>query len=211
MVKKYFLIILLIIILSGFALLYFYPVKEISGYISGWNSLYYCVNTNGTVDYYTNYYVQQLIDKGPEDCPRSETKSIVASKRLNIFEKMTINKYAKKIKENGNTGNHSVGSDGFTYVCVKIDEVKYYSDTYSTRSYTAGYEEYEEYELPDVIELSTYMWYRKPKECDQYWINSLNAYPRKDMDEDNYKGVLNYFRNFHNRIIEEKKQLESYQ
>ena len=201
MVKRNILLALFAIILFCGALLYLYPVKEISGYISGASSLYFCVNPDGTADYYTNYYVQQLIDNGPDDCPHSTTQSIVVSKYLNIFEKMTINKYAEQIVESGDTGNHHVGTDGVSYMCIKIDGVKYYSDPYEMNRFDKS--EYYEFEHPDVIDLSTYMWFNKPKECDQYWSEDRNSYPDISMDEDNYKGVLDYYRNYHNRMIEE--------
>ncbi|HIW57956.1 MAG TPA: hypothetical protein H9685_07270 [Firmicutes bacterium] len=201
MVKRYILLGLCILILFCGALLYFYPVKEISGYFTGGDTLYFSVNSNGTADYYTNYYVQQLIDNGPDDCPHTDTRSIVVSKRLNIFEKITINKYAEQIVESGNTGKHQVGSDGLIYMCIKIDGVKYYSDPYQIYRFNEA--EYGEFEHPDVIDLSTYMWFNKPKECDQYWNIDRNSYPYFAMDKDNYKGVLDYFRNYHNRMIEE--------
>ena len=188
MVKRNILLALFAIILFCGALLYFYPVKEISGYFAGGDRLYYSVNSNGIVDYYTNYNVLHLIDNGPDGCPHTDNRSIVVSKRLNIFEKITINKYAEQIVESGNTGDYHGGSYGLIHMCIKIDGVKYYSDPYRMNRFDKS--EYYEFEHPDVIDLSTYMWFNKPKECDQYWNMDMNNYPYFAMDKDNYKGVL---------------------
>lgn len=208
MVKKYILLALCVIILFSITLLSFYPVKEVSGYFAGGDTLYYCVNSNGIVDYYTNYYTQQLMDDGPENCPHSVYESIIASKRLNLFQKLKINSYVKKIKDNGMVGNHHEGSYGVTFMCVKIDDEKYYSDPYSM-DYIEDINKYSEYELPDVIDLSTFMWFIKPSKCDEYWIMERNGYPYPDMDKDNYKGVLSYFRNHHNRMVKKAEYINS--
>lgn len=207
MVKKYIILVLFVIILFSVALLVFYPVSEVSGYLTGGNTMYYSVHSNGIVEYYMNYYVQQLIDDGADNCPHVD-KSIVASKYLNPFQKFKINKYINKIKDDKLTGNYHSGTDGAIYMCVKIDDVKYYSDPYEM-VYRSNINEYSEYELPDVIDLSTFMWYIKPSECDEYWSMERNSYPPPDMSIDNYNGVLSFYRNHHNRMVEKAEYLNS--
>lgn len=209
MVKKHIVIVVLIIVLIGiFGILFFYPVKEVSGYFAGGDTLFYFVNSNGTVDYYTNYYTEQLLYDEPENCPHSVYESIIASKRLNLFQKLKINSYVKKIKDNEFTGNYRGGSDGSIYLCVKIDDVKYYSEPYAMGN-ELDLDEYSEFVLPDVVDFNTFMWYNKPSECDEYWTLERNSYPHPDMDKDNYEGVLSFFRNHHNRMIKKYNYLNS--
>lgn len=208
MVKRLCFGIILLIVICFALICCFYPVDEISGYFTGGDTLYYSVNSDGTVDYYMNYYVHQLMDDGPKNCPHSDNRSIVAKKHLNLIQKLKINSYVKKIKENSMVGNYHSGTDGVIYLCVKIDGVKYYSDPYEM-IYRSSINEYSEYELPDVIDLNTFMWYIKPSECDEYWSIDKNAYPLPDMDKDNFKGVLSFFRNHHTRMVEKAEYLNS--
>lgn len=195
-IKGCILIFLCVVILSGM-LLYFYPVKEISGYVSTADNMCFRINSDGVIEYYINYSIYHFMESGPDDCPKYRS-SHAASRRLNLLEKAEINKYVRRIKKSENKGKSRSGTDGFTEMCLKIDGEKYYSEQYQKRF---SKDEYVEYELPDVIDLCTYLWYTKPEECDRYWDNSYNSFPNGYMDRDNYKDVLDFFRNYHNRMV----------
>ena len=199
-VKKLLLILGLCIIAGLFVIvgMYFYPVKEISGYISTADNMCFRINSDGVIEYYINYSIYHFMEFGPDDCPKSRG-SHAASRHLNLLEKAEINKYVRRIKKSENKGKSRSGTDGATEMCLEIDGEKYYSDPYQNQRFSK--DEYVEYELPDVIELCTYLWYIKPEECDRYWNNSYNSFPNGYMDRDNYKDVLDFFRNYHNRMV----------
>ena len=196
-IKGCILIFLCVVVLSGM-LLYFYPVKEISGYISTADNMCFRINSDGVIEYYINYSIYHFMEFGPDDCPKSRG-SHAASRHLNLLEKAEINKYVRRIKKSENKGKAHSGADGATEMCLEIDGEKYYSDPYQNQRFSK--DEYVEYELPDVIDLCTYLWYIKPEECDRYWNNSYNSFPNGYMDRDNYKDVLDFFRNYHNRMV----------
>lgn len=199
-VKKLLLILGLCIIAGLFVIvgMYFYPVKEISGYISTADNMCFRINSDGVIEYYINYSIYHFMEFGPDDCPKSRG-SHAASRHLNLLEKAEINKYVRRIKKSENKGKSRSGTDGATEMCLEIDGEKYYSDPYQNQRFSK--DEYVEYELPDVIDLCTYLWYIKPEECDRYWNNSYNSFPNGYMDRDNYKDVLDFFRNYHNRMV----------
>ena len=94
-IKGCILIFLCVVILSGM-LLYFYPVKEISGYVSTADNMCFRINSDGVIEYYINYSIYHFMESGPDDCPKYRS-SHAASRRLNLLEKAEINKYVRPV------------------------------------------------------------------------------------------------------------------
>ncbi len=170
---------------------YLYPTVEISGAMYGQDLFCFEIYKSGKVDYYMNCG-NEIIDELPIDFTGRED-SFSAHNRLNIFQKIKINKYAEAIK-NSDTGFTDNYKD-LVNIYIKIDDEKYCTPAYTFKMFMSGYEALLGNINTDAIELATYLWYNKPLTCGEYWSSEKNEYPFEDMTKDNYEGVMSYYKN----------------
>lgn len=185
-----------------FAFLKLYPVAEVSGFIRCEQIFHFIIHSNGDVDYYIGYY--NIMDKGVENADISKLNGHAKSK-LNLKQKIEVNKYVKRIKGDDQKELQSKVLSGNTTLCVKIGDTRYYSNRYN---FSAEYNinehifRYSDWELqaateqtnPDVFDLCITMWFNKPEYMSESWVYDTKIIPPKEFDKQNYKKYLEEWR-----------------
>ena len=195
-------LLLLIIIISVIGVSWLYPVSEISGYIKCQEIFYFDIHSNGDVDYYIGYY--NIMTKGSENADLAK-ENIHMKKKLTLKQKYDINKCVKKIIGNDTKDKEKEVNGGGVSMCVKINDICYYSDMYifgskyDTSNHIFKYSNWEpqstaEKTNPNVLDLCMTMWILKPEELSQLWNFDWNNIPPKEFNQRNYKIYLKEWR-----------------
>lgn len=184
------------IIISAFiclciaVLVIFYPVTSVTGVYSErgivrGESFCFKINSDATVEYYINCEFDNSTDMNVL------SQEFYSIKRLNIFDRIYVNKLVKKIQK----GIENTQNNGIYYGC-KIGNKKYYSAQFESSAFVLDVQDLNYRYNIDLIELCFWIWMNKPDECNEHWDYEHNSFPFEHMGitNDNYKEWIKKWR-----------------